>query len=78
MSAPKKRVRRRTSALALIHALRMDLKEETALRERLGDLLRQVARALKGPPPPGTLWSFHDLPELAAKAARAAKRRSRK
>lgn len=46
-------------------------KEEEALSKLVGrqaNLLRGVARALKGPPPEDTLWSHHDLPEVATAA----------
>lgn len=35
---------------------------------RMRDLLRRVASALKGDPGPLRLWSWHDLPEIAALA----------
>lgn len=43
-----------------------DEQDAYATIERLSELLNGVAVALKGPPPPLTSWSFHDLPELAA------------
>lgn len=46
----------------------IELAEERTLRERLADICTRTARALRGPPPDGTLWSWHDLPDLAAKA----------
>jgi hypothetical protein len=42
--------------------------EENASYEliaRQGDLLRGVVNALRGEPPPDTLWSHHDAPDLA-------------
>lgn len=39
--------------------------------KRMGDLLTGVANALRGPPPPLTLWSWHDLPDRAAAAIAA-------
>lgn len=52
-------------------ALRADLAENEALRERLADILRRTAVALRGPEPPLTRWSWHDLPERAAAAIAA-------
>lgn len=43
-----------------------DAEEAGALRDRLADILTRTAAALKGPPPDDTLWSWHDLPEIAA------------
>lgn len=44
--------------------------EAEALAARLGDLLRATADALKGPPPPLSQHSTHDLPEVAAEMRR--------
>jgi hypothetical protein len=44
------------------------------LVERLSALLTGVADALKGKPEPNTAHSWHDLPQLAAKAAAALRR----
>ena len=55
-------------AAAEIEDLRRDLDENAALRERMADLLRRTAVALRGPEPPLTRWSWHDLPERAAAA----------
>lgn len=41
------------------------------LTDRLSQLLRGVADALKGPPPELTTWGWHDLPERAAETAAA-------
>jgi hypothetical protein len=49
--------------------LREELAEETYLRERLAQLLAGVAVSLKGPEPALTLWSYHDLPEIALATA---------
>lgn len=54
-----------------IQRLTDELREGDELRERLGDLLRRTAVALRGPEPPLTLWSWHDLPERAAAAVAA-------
>lgn len=49
-----------------LEALRADLEEEEALRNRLSDLLTRTAAALKGPPPPDVLHDWSDLPSVAA------------
>lgn len=41
------------------------LVEETALREKLADILTRTANALKGPPAENALHGWHDLPEVA-------------
>lgn len=56
---------------AEIEALRVELREADALRERMADLLHRTAVALRGPEPPLTRWSWHDLPERAAAAIAA-------
>jgi hypothetical protein len=40
--------------------------ELETLNARLSDLLNRTANALKGEPRPGSLHSWHDLPEVAA------------
>lgn len=45
--------------------------ELSALRDRLADLLSRTAVALRGPEPPLTRWSWHDVPERAAAAIAA-------
>lgn len=52
-------------------ALQAELTESDALRERLAELLKQTAVALRGEPPPLTSWSWHDVPERAAAAIAA-------
>ena len=54
-------------ALQNLQENHIDLAEETALREKLANILRRTANALHGGPLPNGLWSFHDLPELATK-----------
>lgn len=49
-----------------VERLRGDLDEEGALRGRMDDLLSRTAIALHGGPLENGLWSWHDLPELAA------------
>ena len=60
------------SALAQARAERDEARAEErdadALIQRQAALLTGVVNALKGPPPPDTLWSHHDAPELAAQA----------
>lgn len=48
--------------------LAQELEENQQLRDRLSDLLNDIANALHGGPKENGLWSFHDLPELATKA----------
>ena len=38
--------------------------EDDALRDLLSEKLARIAVAIKGEPPPLTLWGWHDLPEL--------------
>ncbi|MBP7610126.1 MAG: hypothetical protein KA760_11550 [Steroidobacteraceae bacterium] len=52
-------------------ALLEEAEETRALRERMADLLSRTAVALRGPEPPLTRWSWHDLPERAAAAIAA-------
>lgn len=54
-----------------IERLTTELREGDDLRERLGDLLRRTAVALRGPEPPLTRWSWHDVPDRAAAAVAA-------
>jgi hypothetical protein len=39
--------------------------DDTKLIKRLSDLLHEICLALKGKPPDGVMYSWHDLPELA-------------
>ena len=64
----------REALRAEVEGLRRDLAENEALRERMADLLRRTAVALRGPEPALTRWSWHDLPERAAAAAAQAKK----
>lgn len=54
-----------------IRELVSEEKSNYRLIARQGDLLTGVVNALKGVPPPLTIWSHHDAPELASKAAAA-------
>lgn len=58
-------------AAAEIERLNTEVAELDALRDRLAELLTGVAVALRGPQPPLTRWSWHDLPERAAAAIAA-------
>lgn len=58
-------------AAAEVEDLRRNLAEGDALRERMADILSRTAVALRGPEPPLTRWSWHDLPERAAAAVAA-------
>lgn len=57
-----------TRAAGAVLDLRGELDELHGLRERLTDILRRTAVALRGPEPPLTRWGWHDLPERAAEA----------
>lgn len=48
-----------------------EIAELDALRDRLSGILNRTAVALRGPEPPLTRWSWHDLPERAAAAIAA-------
>lgn len=50
------------------------LAEETALREKLADILTRVAAALHGPPGPTEMHGWSDLPELAAEMKQRAEK----
>jgi hypothetical protein len=52
---------------ALVREQAAEIAELDALRDRLAELLRQTAVALRGPEPPLTRWSWHDLPAEAEK-----------
>jgi len=54
--------RRRDRTAAALRRLRADVKDESDVRERLADLLRRTAIALKGPEPPLVAWDWSDLP----------------
>lgn len=53
---------------AEVENLREDLNDMSGTMARMEALLTRTANALKGPPPPMTAHSWHDLPELAAAA----------
>ena len=54
-----------------VQHLREEVAELDALRDRLADLLTRTAVALRGPEPPLTRWSWHDVPDRAAAAVAA-------
>lgn len=56
---------------AEIEQLRVELRECDDLREKMSGLLRRTSVALRGPEPPMTRWTWHDLPERAAAAIAA-------
>ena len=53
---------------ARVAELEAERADDDALRERISDILKRTAIALRGPEPPLTAWSWHDLPERAAAA----------
>lgn len=53
---------------ARVAELEAERDDDDALRERMSDILKRTAIALRGPEPPLTAWSWHDLPERAAAA----------
>ena len=53
---------------ARVAELEAERADDDALRERMSDILKRTAIALRGPEPPLTAWSWHDLPERAAAA----------
>ena len=57
--------------LAEAHRLHAEVAELDALRDKLAGILSRTAVALRGPEPPLTRWSWHDLPERAAAAIAA-------
>lgn len=54
--------------LKRVDELEAERADDDALRERMSDILKRTAIALRGPEPPLTAWSWHDLPERAAAA----------
>ena len=57
--------------LTEVHRLHAEVAELDALRDKLAGILSRTAVALRGPEPPLTRWSWHDLPERAAAAIAA-------
>lgn len=58
----------RETLRARVAELEAERADDDALRERMADTLKRTAIALRGPEPPLTAWSWHDLPERAAAA----------
>lgn len=54
-----------------VDRLKAEVAELDALRDRLADLLTRTAVALRGPEPPLTRYSWHDIPDRAAAAVAA-------
>ena len=54
-----------------LEQMQTEIDELDALRNKLAALLSATAVALRGPEPPLTRWSWHDLPERAAAAIAA-------
>ena len=54
-----------------LNRLLEEVAEMAELCNRQADLLSRTAIALRGPEPPLTRWSWHDLPERAAAAIAA-------
>lgn len=55
----------RHEIIAELRRLHAESLEAEALREKMSDILRRTANALKGEPDELTLHSWHDLPEVA-------------
>lgn len=51
------------------HCSTCECGDDELLVTRLSGLLTEIAVAVKGPPPPDTSWSWHDLPDLVRKMA---------
>ena len=68
---PAVRMRQISALCDEVERLRADAVEADALRERMAGILSRTAVALRGPEPPLTRWSWHDLPERAAAAIAA-------
>lgn len=57
-----------TAAEARIAELEAEVEEDHSLRESMADKLTRIANIVKGQPPPLTLHSWHDLPEVVERA----------
>jgi hypothetical protein len=74
--AKKKITQERRRLAALRSQVNRDLEESYALVSKLSDLLTRTANALKGKPNPlGSMHSWHDLPEVAARLRRKAEKK---
>lgn len=52
--------------------LSMYIEETEHVRDVLGQQLDRIATIIKGPPEPGNVWGFDDLPELVQKLRKEA------
>ncbi len=60
-------MKERDEALLKIEELESDSEGSFELVEKLSGILSKSAVALRGPEPPLTRWSFHDIPERIEK-----------
>ncbi len=58
-------------ACAVVERDKLRAEVADALRDKLAGILSRTAVALRGPEPPLTSWSWHDLPERAEAAIAA-------
>lgn len=65
---PAVRMRQVSALCDEVERLRAEVAELDKLREKMAGILSRTAVALRGPEPPLTRWSWHDLPERAAAA----------
>ncbi len=65
---PAVRMRQVSALCDEVERLRAEVAELDKLREKMAGILSRTAVALRGPEPPLTSWSWHDLPERAAAA----------
>lgn len=63
-----------TEVTIAIDKLAEEIEDMRALCDKLSDILTRTVNVLRGEPPPLTLWSWHDLPELASAAKQEAKK----
>ena len=68
---PAVRMRQVSALCDEVERLRAEVAELDELREKMAGILSRTAVALRGPEPPLTRWSWHDLPERAAAAIAA-------
>ena len=68
---PAIRMRQISALCDEVDRLKAEVAELDSLRDRLADLLTRTAVALRGPEPPLTRYSWHDIPDRAAAAVAA-------
>jgi len=68
---PAVRMRQVSALCDEVERLRAEVAELDELREKMAGILSRTAVALRGPEPPLTRWSWHDLPERSAAAIAA-------